>query len=131
MSCRFLSVYTSRSWSCIAKGSLRTTLSCGERVKACTSPFSSRTETSKSSKTTGTPVTAGPFGGVIVRVNCLPPPPPPPPRPPRPPPPRGKRKRPCSVAASYLAPIPFRSPEGEWQVLHLPAPLNHASPAFA
>jgi len=32
-------LYSSRSWSCIANGSLRTTLSCGERVKACTSPL--------------------------------------------------------------------------------------------
>src|SRR5581483_3038010 len=120
MSCMFLSVYTSSSSSCIANGSLRTTLSCGDRVKACTSPFSSRTDTSKSSNRTGTPVTDGPFGGVIVRVSCLPPPPPP----------RGNRNRPCSVAGSYLLPIPFRSPVGEWHVLHLPAPLNQASPAF-
>ena len=38
--------------------------------------------------------------------------------------------RPCSVAGSYFAPTPFRSPVGEWHVTHLPAPLKNASPGL-
>src|SRR4029453_530668 len=36
-----------------------------------------------------------------------------------------------SSIALYFPAMPARSPVGEWQVEHLPAPLNQALPAFA
>src|ERR1700730_6801180 len=53
----------------------------------------------------------------------------PPPNPEPPPPPETNRF--CSVFGSYLAPIPARSPDTEWHVLHFPCPLKYSSPAFA
>src|ERR1043165_8429101 len=76
------------------------------------------------------PVIADPEAGVTVRVTRLlaadaagfgP-------RPARPP--EGNMNRCCNWIGLILPPMPARSPVGEWQPLHFPAPVKYAAPAF-
>src|SRR5207244_525402 len=113
----FLSVYLSRNSTCAAYGSFRSIFNSLVRFHERYSPDASRNDTLKSSILTSVPVTAGPepAATVIVTgfVRC------------------GNRNRCCNVGGSYLRPIPARSPDAEWHVLHLPAPLKYSAPAFA
>src|SRR5215468_1811831 len=125
MSCMFLSGDLSSNGGGAAKGSFLTTFRSGVRCQEGYSPEESRKEPLKSSRWTSTPETSAPEGVVTVNVTGLAG------FAPRPRAPAfGKRKRCCSVAGLYLFPIPAKSPDGEWQVLHLPSPLKYASPAL-